>query len=395
VSRRLRIASLCFPAVGGSGRIAALTAHALAERGHEVHVVSTGRPLALPDSTSVRLHEVEVPSYPALSHPPYSLALASALMRIERSSGLDVIHAHYAVPHAAVAFLAQAASPAPAPAVITTLHGTDVTQLGREPSHLPITRFCVGAADAVTVPSAALAREARAHLELGDALAIELIPNFVDSGAFRPATPPDPAVFDSFFEAGFRGGPVVVHVSNLRPVKRVADAIATLAAAKPDATPDSRPPRLAIVGDGPDRRALEARARAEGVADRVAFLGERHDVAELVRNADLFLLTSESESFGLAALEALASGVPVVATRAGGIVDVVQHEVTGLLAPVGDVAALARHVTMLLSDELLRARFAARAVADARARFRPEPIVDRYEALHQRVAPSMRARVGS
>lgn len=375
----LRIASVCFPAVGGSGRIAALLAHALAERGHEVHVVSTGRPLALPESTRVRFHPVEVPTYPALTHPPYALALASALMRIEREAGLDVIHAHYAVPHSAVAFLARAASPAPAPAVVTTLHGTDVTRLGREPSHLPITRFCVGSSDAVTVPSEGLAAEAKNYLELDASLAIELIPNFVDARTFYPATPRDRGVFDSLFREGQRSSPVVVHVSNLRPVKRVHDALEAVAAAR-------EPCRLVIVGDGPDRGVLEARAAALGVVDRVAFAGERRDVAELVRHADLFLLTSENESFGLAALEALASGVPVVATRAGGIVDVVRDGETGLLAPVGDVSALASALDALLTDEARRARLGIAAVADARARFRPEPIIDQYEALYRRLA---------
>jgi len=375
----LRVASVCFPAVGGSGRIAALVANALAERGHVSHLVSTGRPPALPPNSKVNLHEVEVPSYPALMHPPYALALASALMRIERDGGLDVIHAHYAVPHAAVAFLARAASFAPQPAVVTTLHGTDVTRLGREPSHLPITRFCVGASDAVTAPSASLASEAKSYLELDCALQIELIPNFVDPAVFFPAEPRDRSRFDAFFPVE-TSGPIVIHVSNLRPVKRVFDALAAVAAAK-------APMRFVIVGDGPDRADLERRARELSLSDRVAFVGEVRDVAELVRHADVFLLTSETESFGLAALEALASGVPVVATRVGGVVDVVREGVTGLLAPVGDVPAMAAALDALLGDEERRADFGRRATVDARERFRPDPVISRYEALYRQVAP--------
>ena len=382
--RPLRIATVCFPALGGSGRVAALLAHAMAERGHENWVVATGRPAALPGDTRVRFREVDVPSYPALPHPPYDLALASALLEIEREHGLDIIHAHYAIPHAAVAFLARAAAAAPPPAIVTTLHGTDVTRLAREPAHLPMTRFCIGASDVVTAPSVALAETARTELDLRPDRSIDVVPNFTDPDVFYSAAPRDPAVLDRYFRSSQAGLPTVLHVSNLRPVKRVRDVLEAFTHAH--AGPEL--PRLMIVGDGPDRVDLEMRARQLGIEERVAFIGERREIADLVRQADVFLLTSEHESFGLAALEALASGVPVVATRAGGVSEVVRDGETGFLADVGDVRALSDALTRVLSDVELRGRLAAAAVDDARSRFRPAPIIDRYEALYRRVVES-------
>jgi N-acetyl-alpha-D-glucosaminyl L-malate synthase BshA len=310
--------------------------------------------------------------------------LASALLEIEREHGLDIIHAHYGIPHAAVAFLARAAAAAPPPAIVTTLHGTDVTRLAREPAHLPMTQFCVGASDIVTTPSAALAETARVELTLGADFPIDVVPNFVDPDVFHPAARRESNVLDRHFRSSQAGLPTVLHVSNLRPVKRVRDALEAFA----HAHACTELPRLMIVGDGPDRVDLETRARQLGIEERVAFIGERREIADLVRQADVFLLTSENESFGLAALEALASGVPVVATRAGGISEVVRDGETGLLAEVGDVRALSDALTRVLSDAELHERFAAAAVDDARARFRPAPIIDRYETLYRCVADS-------
>lgn len=370
--------------------MAALLAHAMAERGHDIDVVAAGRPVALPEGTKARFHHVNVPTYPALPHPPYDFSLTSALIDLQEDRPFDVIHAHYAVPHAAVAFAARAAASGRAPAVVTTLHGTDVTRIGRDPQHRSATRFFVRASDAVTTPSRALAEEARRRLDLPAEVDIEVVSNFVDPGVFHPAPERSSRPFDRYFRSSQAGRPTVLHVSNLRPVKRVRDALEAFARAHTGL----RLPRLMIVGDGPDRVDLEARARGLGIEERVAFIGERHEIADLIRHADVFLLPSQDESFGLAALEALASGVPVVATRAGGICEVVRDGETGLLADVGDVAELSIALTRLLSDPDLRRRLGAAAAEDARARFCPGPILDRYEALYERLVGASRQRVG-
>ncbi len=376
---RLRIASVCFPSQGGSGRVAALLAHALAERGHEVHMVATGRPPSLPAITGVQMQPVELATYPVLEHPPYTVALASELLRLSESPGLDVVHAHYAVPHAAAAVLAQQAAPAPGPAIVTTLHGTDVTRVGRARSHQPMTRFCVEVSDAVTVPSASLARDARLFLELDDDSLLHEIPNFVDVEVFRPPEQRDRSVFDRYFEPNARKGPVVIHVSNLRPIKRIHDAVEALARGSTAA-------RLVVIGDGPERGPAQGRAEALGIAHRVAFIGERRRVAPLLGHADVFIMPSETESFGLAALEALAAGVPVVATRVGGLMSVVQHDKNGFLLPVGDLDGLGQALERVLVEPGLRERLSLAAITDARERFRADPIVDRYEELYRSVA---------
>jgi N-acetyl-alpha-D-glucosaminyl L-malate synthase BshA len=300
---------------------------------------------------------------------------------------------HYAVPHAASAYLARQTLGADAPRIVTSLHGTDVTGIGSDPSYRAITRFCIEASDAITVPSPFLRDKARELLGVDPSAPIEVIPNFVDTDHFAPAARREPGRLEPLFEASFgrdgecdANGPLLFHVSNFRPVKRVTDLIEVLARVR-----RSVPARLVLVGDGPDRMAAAQRARELGIQRNVCFLGKRPDFVEQLKQADAFLLTSESESFGLAALEALSCGVPVFGYRVGGVSEVVTEEVGHLVAPF-DVDALAAAVTALLQDSDERARMGSAARARALRLFRREPALDRYEQLFSSLALGDRRR---
>jgi N-acetyl-alpha-D-glucosaminyl L-malate synthase BshA len=377
----LSIGVACFSTFGGSGVVAAEVATSLARRGHRVHVFSDAPPGRL--QGGVAFHRVQAPAYPQLGHDLYTLALASSIIDVARTAGLDVVHAHYALPHAVSAELArqicEAEAPGRAPLVVTTLHGTDTTLVGIDPTFRPLTRFAVASSDAVTVPSAWLAEATRRNLELPSDFAIDVVPNFVDTVRFAPAPVATP--------------PFLVHVSNFRPLKRVGDVVRVFARVR-----EGRATRLRLVGDGPDRAAAEALATELGVAGDVDFLGEREDLPALVAGAAAFLLPSETESFGLAALEALAAGVPVVASRVGGLPEVVRDGEDGFLHAAGDVGAMAASAARLVDDAALRARLGAAGRARAVADFRAEPAVDRYEAIYRRVlsatSPSSSSRPG-
>ncbi len=369
----LSVGIACFSTFGGSGVVAAEIATSLARRGHRVHVFSDAPPGRLVrGQDGVTFHAVEAPAYPQLGHDLYTLALASKIIDVARGEGLDVLHAHYALPHAVSAELARqvltAERPASAPRVVTTLHGTDTTLVGIDPTFLPLTRFAVASSDAVTVPSAWLAATTRENLGLPAAFPIDLVPNFVDTERFAPGT------------ATLATPPVVVHVSNFRPLKRVADVVRVFARVRA-----ARPARLRLVGDGPDRAAVEALARQLGVTADVDFLGERDDLPRALADAAVFLLPSETESFGLAALEALSCGVPVVASRVGGVPEVVRDGEVGFLHTVGDCDAMASSVLRMLDDPALRARLGGAARARAETDFRVAPAVQRYEAIYGRV----------
>jgi len=375
VTSPLSLGLACFSTFGGSGVVAAEIAMSLARRGRRVHVFSDDPPGRLDARRDgVTFHRVEAPAYPQLRHDLYTLALASKIIEVARRDGLDVVNAHYALPHAVSAQLARrvlAATPgARAPRVVTTLHGTDTTLVGIDPSFLPLTRFSVLDSDAVTVPSAWLAEATRRNLDL-PSFAIDVIPNFVDTTRFAP-----------------RGdaAPVVVHVSNFRALKRTDDVVRVFARVRA-----GRAARLRLVGDGPERERALSLALALGVAADVDAVGERDDLPSLLADAAAFLLPSENESFGLAALEALACGVPVVASRVGGIPEVVRDGEVGFLHDVGDVDAMAASTARLLDDPALRARLGRAARAHAEAHFRVEPAVDRYEAVYARVLDAARA----
>ena len=373
----LSVGIACFSTFGGSGVVAAEVAMSLAERGHRVHVFSDELPGRLAPGTNLLFHPVEVRAYPQLKHPPYTLALTSKIVEVSRRERLDLVHVHYAVPHAASAYLARqvldAEGAGPPPRIVTTLHGTDITLVGSDPSFLALTRFSIMASDAVTVPSAWLREATFAALGVPRTVAIDVVPNFVDTARFTPGPSAD---------ARAPAGPAIAHVSNFRPLKRVEDVVRVFARVR-EAAP-GRSAVLRLVGDGPDRPRVTALARALGVEESVQMLGERVDLPEVLRAADVFLLPSETESFGLAALEAMACGVPVVASAVGGVPEVVTDGESGFLRPVGDVAGMADAVLRLIGDRALARRMSAAARARAETTFRREPAVDRYLDVYRR-----------
>jgi N-acetyl-alpha-D-glucosaminyl L-malate synthase BshA len=385
LSAPLSLGIVCFPSLGGSGIVATELAVGLSLRGHHVHVIASAPPSrTLPTCERLFLHEVPVPTHPALQYPPYALALASSLVEIASDHGLDVIHVHYAVPHATSAYLARQVLGAKAPRIVTTLHGSDVTQIGSDPSLRSTTRFAVVEADGVTAPSEFLKAEIYLRLGVPPGRAIEVIPNFVDTEHFTPAPARDRSRFDALFESAGgdpndRGAPVLFHVSSFRPVKRVTDLVDTLARVRRHAKA-----RLMLVGDGPDRQKLMQRVRELDLLKSVCLVGAHAEFVDYLRHADAFLLPSESESFGVAALEALSCGVPVVAYRVGGLPEVVIPEVGRLVEPF-DVEAFAAATTEILTDDSRHETMGRAARAHVQAHFHRDEAIDRYENHYRRV----------
>ena len=377
---RLHVAVLCFPSVGGSGVIAVEVGLALAGRGHRVHFVGRAPPSRWPTTPPPGLSFHAVRARSAQQGGDDVVELASALVELARAERIDLVHAHYAAPHATSAWMARtilAGSNADAaPRIVTTLHGTDVT--AADAAQQPVTIFAVAASDVVTAPSEFL--RGAALSQLGLRAPIEVVPNFVDEARYRPRVDGDDPLRALFPERTEQRAPVLVHVSNFRPVKRVDDVVSTFALVR-----RSRPARLVMIGDGPDRRAAQDRVTQLGLADDVVFLGKQDDFATTLAACDVFLLPSASESFGLAALEAMSSGVPVIASDVGGVPEVIDDGVTGLLAPVGDVDAFARHALWLLNDDARWTAFSKAARARVMQRFRQEPAIDAYEAVYRRV----------
>jgi L-malate glycosyltransferase len=362
------IGIVCYSTVGGSGVIASELAVGLAQRGHRVHLIAGAPPSRpMPEHDRLFFHEVSVSEQPLFEHPPYGMAVASTIVEVMNDHRLDLVHVHYAVPHAASAFLARQVLGARAPKLVTTLHGTDVTRFAsEESSYRELTRFSVTGSDAITVPSMFLQAEARRVFSLEESRRIDVIPNFVDTDHFTPAAAAPSAL-------------TLFHVSNFRAVKRVADLIEVLVRVRKQV-----PAQLVLVGDGPERAHAAQRARDLGVAPYVSFLGKKIDFVERLRQADAFLLPSESESFGVAALEALSAGVPVFGYRVGGLPEVVTDDVGRLVQPF-DVDALARAVLEIFGAPERRAALGRAARARAVALFRRDPALDRYESLYRRV----------
>jgi L-malate glycosyltransferase len=370
----VRIGICCYPTYGGSGAIATELGLAMAARGHEVHFVSYARPARLTGyHANVSFHRVQVTPYPLFKYPPYDLALASLLRDVAESRQLDVLHVHYAIPHAVSALLARDMLGTKRPKIVTTLHGTDITIVGLDRAYFQPTRYGIERSDAVTTVSEWLRGETLRFFQ--PTRAIEVLPNFVDVERFQPRA--ESPLRACLVPPGER---VMSHVSNFREVKRVRDVIDIFAA-----TAAKVPARLLLAGDGPEIATAERAAAEAGVSERVHFLGEQEDVERVFAASDLFLLPSEHESFGLSALEALACGVPVIGTDSGGLPEVVQSGRTGLLVEVGDVEGAAAGAVRLLRDEGLRRRMGDAGRADAVARFAGPGVVDRYVALYERV----------
>jgi L-malate glycosyltransferase len=370
----VKVGITCYPTYGGSGAVATELGIALANRGHEVHFVTYKQPFRLPTFLPrVFFHEVDVGRYPLFEFPPYDLALAVRMHEVVREHNLDLLHCHYAIPHATSAWLAkQMLLEAKRDIkVVTTLHGTDITIVGQDPSFHSITKFSIEKSDALTAVSRYLKQETADAFGC-TASRIDVIPNFID-----------PKVYDRSRYAGpgraqFDGDrKVLMHISNFRPVKRIKDVVRVYAK-----TNASVPSVLVMVGDGPDRHDAEQEARQLGVEKSVQFLGKIDSVAPLLAAADLFILPTNSESFGLSALEALASGTPVIGAKAGGLPEVVKDGETGVLCAVGDVDGMSGAAIELLRDDSKWSTMSSAAAADARARFGMDDIVKRYEDLY-------------
>lgn len=369
--RTLKIGVVCYPTQGGSGIVAVEIAHKMAERGHEVHVVSYDSPARLNTLRDrVHFHPVRVPKYPLFEYPPYSMALAAQLAEVISRYDLDVLHVHYALPHASSAWMARTIAGREHLPIVTTLHGTDITIVGNDPSYLTVTKFSVEISDRVTAVSHWLAK--RVNEVVGTSVESDVVYNFVDSELFRPR--------DSELRQKIRNGadaPVLIHMSNFRPVKRIQDVVETFLRVRAEI-----PAKLVMVGDGPDRPEAEQRLLASEWADDVHFLGTQSSAEEILPLGDLFMMPTNAESFGLAALEAMSCGLPVIGANVGGLPEVVEDGISGHLYPPGDVDSMARGVLKLLTDGERFREMKANARKRARETFTPEKSIGRYEQIY-------------
>ena len=376
----MKIGIVCYASLGGSGVVATELAHALANRGHQVHVISSDEPFRWRDGVpGLTFERVSVPSYPLFREPQYLLSLANRIVQVSREFDLDIIHAHYAVPHATAAFLSRqvlaASGDGAAPKVVTTLHGTDITLVGNDASYSQIVAFSIQQSDGVTAVSASL-RDAT-YESLGLSRQIQVIPNFLDCSVHRRRTRAD---LRKRFTDGDEDAKIVAHVSNFRPVKRV-DAVIDIF----DRIRQRIPARLLLVGDGPDLALAYRKARELGITPLVHGVGAQEEVVPLLSISDVFLLPSAQESFGLAALEAMACEVPVVASRVGGLPEVIEHGVSGYLHQPDAIDEMAASALSLLTDEALHTRISNAACRRVREDFCVERVVPMYEACYRAV----------
>lgn len=370
----MKIGIVCYPTFGGSGVVATELGMALAAKGHEVHFISYSQPFRL-DTFSGNLfyHEVAVNNYPLFEYVPYESSLTSKLVDVVRHQKLDLLHVHYAIPHASAAYLAKEILKSMGIRIpyITTLHGTDISLLGRDASFKPVITFSINQSDAVTAVSEFLKQDTLRNFDITNEISV--IPNFIDLKNYGN---PDDKCYKGYYAPN--NEKLLLHISNFRPVKRVGDVVRVF-----EKVSKKIPSKLLLVGDGPDRSNTEMLARELGVASSVVFLGKIKQVEKVLCMSDLFLLTSESESFGLSALEAMASGLPVISTNTGGIPEVNKHGMSGFLSNVGDVDTMAHSAISALSDADLYARLKKGALERARM-FCQDEILPLYEALYEK-----------
>lgn len=372
----MNIGILCYPTHGGSGVVATELGAALAERGHNIHIISYALPFRFqPYRSNLSYHEVEVSAYPLFKYPPYDLAMAGTIMEVAEQSGLDILHAHYAIPHAISGILAREMlrNGRPEAKLVTTLHGTDITIIGQQRVYKRVTTFGIENSDRVTCVSNELRTRTLGLLEC-EPEHIEVVPNFVDVNRFKPG-----CSAEKRRQLGRPDEKIILHVSNFREVKRPRDMIQAFARVV-----QKVPARLALVGDGPELAACKELVEKLRLRASVSFIGTYDAIWDLMPQADLFYLPSEYESFGLSALEAMACGTPVVATHTGGLPEVVASGVNGLLVPVGDIQVHADALIELLADDAKRNRYGEAARQAAVERFALEKILPQWEQLYER-----------
>jgi N-acetyl-alpha-D-glucosaminyl L-malate synthase BshA len=370
----MKIGITCYPTYGGSGVVATELGMELAARGHEIHFISYAMPIRLTDTNDrIQFHEVEISSYPLFDHAPYALTLAVKMMQVAESEGLDLLHVHYAIPHSVSAFLARSmAAPRRLP-FITTLHGTDITLVGSDRSFLPITKFSIEQSDGVTAISHYLKQRTLEEFDIKNP--IEVVPNFVNCDLYFRKDDPSLRA-----EWAPEGEPILMHLSNFRPVKRLTDVVEIFALVR-----EKMPAKLVLIGDGPDRSAAEYIVRKKKLVRDVHFLGKQDRVYQHLAQADLFLLPSDMESFGLAALEAMACEVPVVASNVGGVPEVIEHGVDGYLHEPRDVVAAAGYAIEILSRPDRGRAMGQTARINARKKYCANDVIPLYEAYYRQV----------
>ena len=374
----MKIGITCYPTYGGSGVIATELGKELALRGHEVHFISYALPFRLSHYIeNIVFHEVEISNYPLFEFPLYSLSLASKMVEVAEFEKLDLLHVHYAIPHATSAYLAKEMMRNNRDLkIFTTLHGTDITLVGLEPSFLPLVKFSIEKSDGVTAVSRFLKEKTITNYSCESD--IRVIPNFVDTDLFKPES-------NGEFRKAIapNGEKILVHTSNFRPVKRVPDTIRIFEKVQKEI-----PSKLILVGDGPDRSECERLSRQLDLCDTVKFLGKQDGLVEILSSSDLFLIPSQSESFGLSALEAMACGLPVISSSVGGLPELVRHNETGFIAEIGDVDRMAKYALELLSNDKKYKLFSENSRQRAVNKFDKSKVVPLYEEYYEQILKS-------
>ena len=372
----MKIGIVLYPTFGGSGVVGTELGKALAEKGHEIHFITYDQPVRMGSlRENIFYHEVRVYNYPLFDYTPYELVLASKMVDVALYHDLDLLHVHYAIPHASAAFMAREILKTKGRYVpfITTLHGTDITLVGKDPSFEPVITFAINQSDAVTAVSESLRADTLQHFGITNH--VQVIPNFINTNEYL-------GIDGDFIKKRYApdGQKLLCHISNFRPVKRVQDVINIFNEVR-----KNMPAKLLMVGDGPERSVAEDMCRKLGLCDDVIMLGKLRSTKEILAGCDLFLLPSESESFGLSALEAMAAGVPVISTNTGGLPEVNKHGETGFTANVGDFASMGRYACALLQDADMHRRFSENALAMANV-FTLEHVLPMYESLYEKVS---------
>lgn len=377
----MKIGIVCYPTFGGSGVLATELGMTLSQKGYEVHFITYQQPVRLNFDPNIYYHEVSVPTYPLFEYPPYESALASTMVNVIINNKLDLLHVHYALPHASAAFLAREILKKQGLYIpfITTLHGTDITLVGRDPMYSPVVAFSINESDAVTAVSNSLREETYKTFQIEKE--IQVIPNFVDISRFYKSNKEH---FKQMLAP--KGEKILMHVSNFRKVKRIEDVVRIF-----EKVHQSIPSKLLMIGDGPDRQKAEEMARTMCIYNDIRFLGKQDEVDEIFSISDLFLLPSETESFGLAALEAMACAVPVISTNSGGLPEININGETGYLSNVGDVEDMAANAISLLQDDHKLAQFKKNALHQAK-RFETKHIIPIYEELYKEVVANYKAK---